>query len=472
MTGTDPAEAEFRRRFEQAVSGTELADLRRLATVLTSDLATPVRPELRRPPLAGPMIYHVRAELRDSNPPIWRTIALRSDLPLEMVHHTLQMAFVWSGAHLYRFSLGGDPFDRSAQIFLCEFDVEEEDPADGESAAAADVRLDEVLQQPGDVLNYVYDYGDHWDITLRLEQVLPMLPGDAPALVVDGARAAPPEDCGGLRDAESLAEFLYDPELFDAAELNAWLLDPGFRATMTSLPHRLVIMLMSLSHDEAALQLLERLIDLPEIDDDPVPVEALAPIQWFLDAAAGNGLEMTSAGYLKPARVSEAAAMLPGMSGWIGAVNREGSALPLLRFRLTLQRLGLLRVYNGRLKSTRLGKKLQKDPAALWAGLAGLVIPSAEGFERDAALLMLAYAATDERGAVPADEVASMLTRLGWQLGDHGPILGHHLYQELSPVLQNLGDSPTLRQRISGLATGPSGSRLARAALMADGRKE
>ena len=85
---------------------------------------------------------------------------------------------------------------------------------------------------------------------------------------------------------------------------------------------------------------------------------------------------------------------------------------------------------------------------------------------------MLAYAATDERGAVPADEVASMLTRLGWQLGDHGPILGHHLYQELSPVLQNLGDSPTLRQRISGLATGPSGSRLARAALMADGRKE
>ena len=64
------------------------------------------------------------------------------------------------------------------------------------------------------------------------------------------------------------------------------------------------------------------------------------------------------------------------------------------------------------------------------------------------------------------------LARLGWQIGDHGPILGHHLYQELSPVLQNLGDSPTLRQRISGLATGPSGSRLARAALMADGRKE
>lgn len=172
--------------------------------------------------------------------------------------------------------------------------------------------------------------------------------------------------------------------------------------------------------------------------------------------------------------MAEAAALLPGMSGWIGAVNREGSARPLLHFRLALQRLGLLRVYNGRLKSTRLGEKLKKDPATLWHGLAELVIPSAEGFERDAALLVFAYAATDEGGAVPLDEVASMLTELGWHIGDQGPILSHHLYQGLSPVLRNLGDSPTFRQRLSAdlaTATGPSGSRLARAALMADGRK-
>jgi hypothetical protein len=79
------------------------------------------------------------------------------------------------------------------------------------------------MQVPRDVLAYVYDYGDNWELRLRLEHALPAT-GDAPsAIAIDGRRAAPPEDCGGLLDGESLAEVLDDPACFELDEINSAL---------------------------------------------------------------------------------------------------------------------------------------------------------------------------------------------------------------------------------------------------------
>ena len=36
-----------------------------------------------------------------------------------------------------------------------------------------DVRLDEVLAEPGDNLFYDHDFGDGWQHTIRLEEILP-----------------------------------------------------------------------------------------------------------------------------------------------------------------------------------------------------------------------------------------------------------------------------------------------------------
>ena len=64
------------------------------------------------------MIFRVRADLDRSQPRIWRRLDLRSDLTLDVVHRVLQTAFGWSDAHLWRFSLGGDPFDPASRKFL------------------------------------------------------------------------------------------------------------------------------------------------------------------------------------------------------------------------------------------------------------------------------------------------------------------------------------------------------------------
>ena len=169
------------------------------------------RGHFRKPQLPDPAVFRVRIDLDDSDPPIWRTVELRSEMTLDLVHRAIQGAFGWWDYHLYRFALGGDPFAAASELFLCDHDYVEGD--DGEPAVS--VYLDETMHEPGDILTYVYDYGDHWALTLRLETVLPPRP-DAPlAICVDGDRAAPPEDCGHLLSAEELATVLPDPAHFD-----------------------------------------------------------------------------------------------------------------------------------------------------------------------------------------------------------------------------------------------------------------
>jgi hypothetical protein len=126
--------------------------------------------------------FRIRADLDGAEPPIWRRLDLSSGLRLDVVHQVLQVAFDWTDSHLHRFSLGGHPFDQATQLFLCPYDAEEGELDDEGGVPAAGVRLNETLQESGDVLNYLYDYGDSWELSLRLEEVVPGTP-DAPSAV-------------------------------------------------------------------------------------------------------------------------------------------------------------------------------------------------------------------------------------------------------------------------------------------------
>jgi hypothetical protein len=106
--------------------------------------------------------------------------------------------------------------------------------------AASDVRLDKVVQDPGDVLFHVYDYGDSWELTLKLEAVSDADPDSPAAALIGGRRAAPPADCGGLVDGEELAAVLEDPDRFDLEETDALLRSPFIALTRTSVDRRVI----------------------------------------------------------------------------------------------------------------------------------------------------------------------------------------------------------------------------------------
>ena len=230
MSPDDDRRDELLRRFESAISGAGLDDLRQLVGGLLPLGAPPVggpartpHRELRRSPFPEIRIFRVRVDLQRSRPRIWRRLTLRSDLTLDLVHRVLQTSFGWTDTHLWRFSIGGEPFSRSGEAFLCPWDVEEGEEDDAGSPAASDVRLDEVVQEPADILFYVYDYGDSWELRLKLEDVSAASADPPAALVVGGRRAGPPEDCGGITDGAGLAEILEDPEWFEIDAINAQL---------------------------------------------------------------------------------------------------------------------------------------------------------------------------------------------------------------------------------------------------------
>lgn len=213
--------------FKKIIAGTGGADLQSLINSGAFSRGfspfAPPQAELRRPPLETVSTYRLRVDLDYARPPIWRRLELRSDLTLDRVHDIIQTAFGWWDTHLHIFTLGGRAYDRSVENFLCPFDVEEgESPGTPESA----VRLDETIQEVGDKLFYLYDYGDDWGHTIKLEAVLPRQSNTPDAWCTGGRRAAPPEDCGGLRDAASLAEVLPAPAYFNVDEINAALTFP------------------------------------------------------------------------------------------------------------------------------------------------------------------------------------------------------------------------------------------------------
>ncbi|MEJ7745000.1 MAG: hypothetical protein WKF73_22180 [Nocardioidaceae bacterium] len=62
---------------------------------------------MRRPKLDELKIFRIRVDIDHAEPPIWRSLYLRSDLTLNVVHRALQVAFGWTDSHLHPFSLGG-----------------------------------------------------------------------------------------------------------------------------------------------------------------------------------------------------------------------------------------------------------------------------------------------------------------------------------------------------------------------------
>lgn len=412
--------------------------------------------------------YRVRVDLDDAQPPIWRRLDLRSDLTLDVLHQVLQAAFSWDDYHLHRFSLGGRPFDRDSQVFLCPYDVDNPEFDDDDGPRASQVRLDETMQDPGDELHYLYDYGDNWELTLQLEQVMTALDDSPTAILLDGCRASPPEDCGGLTDAEQLAQVLDDPARFEPEKVNAALRATYFVMREAGVDARLADLVHRLEPTPVGPNLVDRMARLASNQttvDDAELTASLRAYQWFLDRASDGGVTLTSAGYLKPADVSVATELVPAMGDWPGRSDREVHCPPLLEFRQSLQSLGLLRKHKGVLLLTRAGAAARHDPAALWDHLARRLVPVDERtFEGQAALLLLAHAGGSADGSLPVDEIASALTELDWRHSDGEVVKGYELYRLPAYLaLINVSDRPRVWAQHNRIS--PAASALARAAL-------
>ncbi len=153
------------------------------------------------------MTYVLHVALQEITPIIWRRLEARSDLLLPDFHLALQSALGWTNSHLHMFEKKQSPGDLRGELYLDQGSIDE-----GMSGVdEAGVRLDQLLDAPGDTLDYEYDFGDSWQHIITLEAVVELRSGTAAVICVAGARSAPPEDAGGVSGYESLVEALADP---------------------------------------------------------------------------------------------------------------------------------------------------------------------------------------------------------------------------------------------------------------------
>ncbi len=88
---------------------------------------------------------------------------------------------------------------------------------------AKKARLAAVLADAGrKTFRYVYDFGDGWDHTIKLEKIVPAIEGEPTLLLLEAAGRCPPEDCGGPSGYERLLQILADPEDEEHEEMLTW----------------------------------------------------------------------------------------------------------------------------------------------------------------------------------------------------------------------------------------------------------
>lgn len=154
--------------------------------------------------------YQLKITLKHIRPPIWRRVLVPSTIKLPDLHTTLQIAMGWTDSHLHQFIQGR----RSYGVPDPEFP--------SSTRSEREVRLNALLADEGDRLDYEYDFGDGWAHEIRLEKILPFDPRQKLPVCLKGSRACPPEDCGGPPGYLELLRLAADA-LDENAEVFEWL---------------------------------------------------------------------------------------------------------------------------------------------------------------------------------------------------------------------------------------------------------
>ena len=159
-------------------------------------------------------VARLKITLDEVEPGVMRRLEIPLDLRLDRLHLVLQAAMGWTNSHLYEFRIR----DIGWGILDPEWDFGS-GPLDARKAT-----LLKVLQDTGaKTFKYLYDFGDGWEHTIRIERISPADPDTAYPILIDAVGRCPPEDVGGPPGYEEFLEALADPEHERHAEMHEWL---------------------------------------------------------------------------------------------------------------------------------------------------------------------------------------------------------------------------------------------------------
>ena len=158
-------------------------------------------------------ICQLKITLRYMRPPVWRRVQVLSDITLAKLHRIIQVAMGWYDSHLHQFIVGERYYGVPSIDEFSELELTDEKKA----------RLSQVLSKSKQKMVYEYDFGDGWEHEILLEKVLQTDPGVRYPRCMGGARACPPEDCGGVGGYANFLQAISDPNHEEHDEYLEWI---------------------------------------------------------------------------------------------------------------------------------------------------------------------------------------------------------------------------------------------------------
>lgn len=183
--------------------------------------------------MASKPIYQFYAELNDYEPKIWRRFQIANNALFSKFAYVIMTMFEMQASHLFRFEISNE---KDFQAVLSELDDEikaellakykknpnyinttillpwDEEylfPDNEDVMDATEEQLKDIFKEEGEEITFEYDFGDGWEISLKLEKMIidKELPGRELPRVIDGEGYGIIENCGGVYSLKELRDF-------------------------------------------------------------------------------------------------------------------------------------------------------------------------------------------------------------------------------------------------------------------------
>lgn len=158
------------------------------------------------------LIYQIKVTLEGIQPPIWRRFLVRSDITLRKFHHVLQDVMGWTNSHLHKFVVE-EKYEFGEPDYEFDMDISDD----------RKMKLSRISHREDYNFTYIYDFGDNWCHELCIEKFMDKEEGMRYPVCLEGGRACPPEDCGGIYGYSEMLEIIHDPYHEEHESMMVWL---------------------------------------------------------------------------------------------------------------------------------------------------------------------------------------------------------------------------------------------------------
>ena len=162
-------------------------------------------------------VYQFKISLKGIKPPIWRRIRVPETYTFWELHVAIQDSMGWEDYHLHEFEMVDPTNGKKIKIGYPDEEFARE------VIEGWKQWISEYFSMENRVAEYVYDFGDGWKHTVRLEKILPRDKKINYPICIAGERACPPEDCGSYWGYEIFLKAISDPNHKQHEELTTWI---------------------------------------------------------------------------------------------------------------------------------------------------------------------------------------------------------------------------------------------------------